>query len=993
MVKKLHILMLEDNPDDAELVKYELNKIDMKFEYTVVDSHDSFLDAITHNPPDLILSDYSLPGFNGLKALSLAAEKCPQIPYIFVSGHIGEDRAINALKMGATDYVLKDRITKLVPTVERAIKASEERKKRKMAEEALIASEARYRTIYETSILGIITADSEGNILKLNKAMESILGYTEEEIAGKSILEITYPEDREISGNFLDNLMKGKINNFKSSKRYITKNKNLVWVNIYASSVKDENGDFLYSVGIVENITAKKIAEDKLKESEEKLHTIIDNLNIVFYTTNLNGIFNFSRGKGLESVGLKSGEVVGKSIFEVFSTTKLYDTKNRITTVYEVFNNVINGKAESVVTQVGEIYYDNKLFPCYNNRNEIIGVVGLAIDITREKTNEIERIQLARFPNDNPNPVFKILGNGQILFANKASTQLLQIWDVEIGGYLKGNWLNTIIEILLEGKVKSFESKENGHHYLFTITPITEYNYVNVYGFEITGRKNAEEALRLSERKYKDIFELALHGIFQTDSDGKFLTVNPAFVNMLNYPSETELLEKKGKDLYWDKNIADEVQEIMTSEGQLRDYEIRLKKWDNNPVWVQINSHEVKDNAGNVLYYEGFVVDINERKKAEQALKESEKRFKELAELLPQTIFEINKEYRITYLNKSGLETLAFSEAELPEGLSIKDFAGDDQLEKLLKAFHLTISGIKLGGFEFLAKKNNGKTFPCTVYANPVIENGESTGIRGILIDDTERKKIIEEIIEAKEKAEESDKLKSEFLAQMSHEIRTPLNVILSYNSFIQDELIETLPKEWSQIFNSIDSASKRLMRTIDLILNMSMIQTGHIEVQKEQTDLVYILKNTVYSFRSIAENKNIVLTLDSEYDSLIFISDEYILGKIFENLVDNAIKFSFEGTVKIKIYINPDKKMCVDIADTGVGMTEEYLKKVFTPFLQEERGYSRRFEGNGLGLALVRKYIELFKAEINIDSKKNKGSVIKIIFNDDFIIPEVPEQ
>ena len=221
----------------------------------------------------------------------------------------------------------------------------------------------------------------------------------------------------------------------------------------------------------------------------------------------------------------------------------------------------------------------------------------------------------------------------------------------------------------------------------------------------------------------------------------------------------------------------------------------------------------------------------------------------------------------------------------------------------------------------------------------------------------------------------------------MSHEIRTPLNVILSYNSFIQDELGKGLGNEWHQVFNSIDSASKRLMRTIDLILNMSMIQTGRVEIRKEKVDLVFLLKNTIYSFKSIADNKKISLVFSAEFEAVDIESDEYILGKIFDNLIDNAIKFTFSGRVEVKLYLNIDSILCINIEDTGIGMTKEFLNKIFSPFTQEESGYSRRFEGNGLGLALVKNYVELLGAQINIQSEKNKGSLFNIILNTAYTI------
>jgi signal transduction histidine kinase len=252
-------------------------------------------------------------------------------------------------------------------------------------------------------------------------------------------------------------------------------------------------------------------------------------------------------------------------------------------------------------------------------------------------------------------------------------------------------------------------------------------------------------------------------------------------------------------------------------------------------------------------------------------------------------------------------------------------------------------------------------------------------GTSGTISDVHERKLAEEELIKAKEKAEESDRLKSIFLAQVSHEIRTPLNIILSYNSLIQDEVRKKLGYALTSEFQTIENGGKRLMRTMDLILNMSMIQSGNYEVKFEKVDLSLLLQKLIRESNSLAQEKKLKLCFyNNSANSKIF-ADEYTITQAFQNIIDNAIKYTNSGKVEITIYENGGESLLVDITDTGIGISNEYMPKLYTPFSQEEIGYSRKFEGNGLGLALTRKYFELNKADINVKSKKGEGTTFTI--------------
>lgn len=198
MTRKLRILILDDVPTDAELMRYELLEAGISFTSQYVSDKESFLRSLDEYPLDMILSDYSLPSFDGLSALRFAKEKQPDIPFIFVSGALGEETAIELLKQGATDYVLKDRLVRLAPAVSRALQEVAERTERKRAEEALKDSEMRYRTIFENTGTATIIIEEDMTIVLANKRFEEMTGFSKSDIEGKKNWEeFVHPEDRD----------------------------------------------------------------------------------------------------------------------------------------------------------------------------------------------------------------------------------------------------------------------------------------------------------------------------------------------------------------------------------------------------------------------------------------------------------------------------------------------------------------------------------------------------------------------------------------------------------------------------------------------------------------------------------------------------------------------------------------------------------------------------------------------------------------------------
>jgi PAS domain S-box-containing protein len=376
-------------------------------------------------------------------------------------------------------------------------------------------------------------------------------------------------------------------------------------------------------------------------------------------------------------------------------------------------------------------------------------------------------------------------------------------------------------------------------------------------------------------------------------------------------------------------------------------------------------------------------VEINQRKKAETYLKRSEEHFKLLFENAPIGMVIISIKGIIVNVNNAFCRTVGYDLDEIL-GLPLNClFEGDNS--SVMDSNQLLNSLRQMDSECVLVRKDRNKIDAVVKSITLMDENNEPSNYMMQLLDITDIKQAQKDLTAALDKAQESDRLKSAFLAQMSHEIRTPLNVILTSVPILADD-IGDVDEEIKTVLYSVGSAGRRLHRTIDMILSMSAIQSGNYEPEYESFDLSEEVKNLTEEFRTLTDDKGLSLEFKNNTGSSDIIADKYTVNQIFQNLLGNAVKYTHKGFIKViiedaEIESTENDKVLVRVIDSGIGMSKNYIDEIFSPFSQEDVGQKRNYEGNGLGLALVKKYVDVNRASISVSSEKNEGSEFRVVF------------
>jgi PAS domain S-box-containing protein len=373
----------------------------------------------------------------------------------------------------------------------------------------------------------------------------------------------------------------------------------------------------------------------------------------------------------------------------------------------------------------------------------------------------------------------------------------------------------------------------------------------------------------------------------------------------------------------------------------------------------------------------------DDARRTAEKLRESEERFRLLIEEAKDyAIWMADTDGRVASWNRGGEQLMGYAAGEIV-GRHVSCFFPPE--ERAAGRPEEAIENARVHGrFEtegWRLRKDGSRFFAHVVIAALRDATGRLLGFSIISRDITEDKRRELELTQARDAALEASRLKSAFVANVTHEIHTPLNIILGYADLMTERLAELGDARESDYAEPVRRAGKRLLDTVASILEVSKIESGAYRLDPKPIMLAEFIERLLGEFRILAAKKGLALSADVDEPQAVVRFDEGCLSNALTNLLQNAIKFTERGEVAVRLGRDACAALCLEVRDTGVGIDADYLPHIFEAFSQENPGLTRRFEGVGLGLSLVRKYLELNGAEIAVASEKNMGSTFTIRF------------
>ncbi len=806
----------------------------------------------------------------------------------------------------------------------------------KLKEEELCQKKAALQNILESpSAVSILGTDFEGNIIFWNKGAENMLGYSAEEMVNKEKIFKLYPEGGDslkIIQEVNQHILKEKVG-MTCEVEECTKDGQKLLVRLTLSPRFDEAGKVIGILGVGENITERKKAEEALAER----------------------MF-------LGEFGAEIGAALAGS-------TSLHEVLDQCA---EAFKNFF----DAALARIWIFYPHDEML-------EVHACAG-----SKDLTN---------LPVD---PVS--LGEGMIgklAQQRKAYTTDTPCEDPALAD--KKQWMQKAGVSSYYAHPLIINNQLLGAFELFSHNPVTktmQYGLSTAAGEISLGIDRARnfDALQYSEEQIRSILINALEGIITFDKFGSVKSVNPAAESIFGYKSKTVIGKnirllipnlcresdlRKGNFLTSQRNLIGKITE-MTGEHKngalfpidLSVSEIQMPERRRTPR---------SDQSPRPTLYLGMVRDITQRKRFEEALRNERDYSARIIERTPALVVGLSPDGITRFTNPAVEKTTGYSSSELI-GKNWWNTLFPEKSEKQVEQLRQLKSKGPIRNEELELSTRSGET-RVIAWSNihRFNESGQLVETIGFGTDITEQKKVEQNLMLAAKKAEESNRLKSDFLSVISHELRTPLTVMLGNTPLLTQGHDLPEQNEIVSIALDIENSGKHLLSLIDDLLDFSKIEANKMELYPEWFSVNKLVEDVVSSYQVIARQKKLPIVL--EMDNIEICADKIRIKQIIFNLLSNAVKFTDKGRIEIKVS-QEGSQAVFRVQDTGVGLSQDDVAVIFDLFRQVDESPTRAASGTGLGLAIAKKLVEMHDGQISVQSTLGKGSIFT------FSIPLEPQ-
>lgn len=490
-----------------------------------------------------------------------------------------------------------------------------------------------------------------------------------------------------------------------------------------------------------------------------------------------------------------------------------------------------------------------------------------------------------------------------------------------------------------------------------------------------------ENSLKENEENFRLMVQHTHEPFFCFNPDETYRFVNDYFAKTLSKTPE-EIIGKTPHAIFpfdeAEKRLSI-VRKVFKS-GNTEEIEVKVVKPDGGEIYFVTIVTPVKDKQNNILWVSCISKNITEQKlradNNENQLKLNEEKWKLIIKNSTDVLNLINEKGELIFISEAAEKITGYKNDEMYGSLATKIHPDDlKNVERALAEVITNKEKVARIQYRHIHKYNEW------VWLEAVGQNFlDHPAIKAIVVNVRDISQIKEkelELIAAKEKAEESDRLKDAFLNNISHEVRTPLNAVMGFSELITstDQTAENL----KLIFKLISDNSNKLIDIITDVIDISQLQTKQIEKTITEFDIILLINELIeiYKPQILTKNLELVYSLNPNLSTFNIITDKTKLYKILKHLIDNAVKFTHKGSITLEISLLNDR-INFNISDTGIGISEQMQKLIFDPFIQGENGLCRNYGGNGIGLTIVKGYIKLLEGTIEMQSEDNSGTTFK---------------